>query len=101
MPRRHVARDHALPDGFRPRTGLFVSDQRHGRRGPFAVTLLALFLQNRGDVSGEGNARRARILRKREVWDQQQGRDRSGTNHILHGVISQQQSSDCASQCQR
>ena len=53
MPRRHLARDHALADGFRPGPGFFIGHQRHRRHGSGAMALLAFFLQDGRDVLGE------------------------------------------------
>ena len=53
VPRRHLARDHALPDRFRPRARFVVGHERHRGHGAFAVAVLALLLQNRGDVFSE------------------------------------------------
>src|SRR6266404_6180540 len=53
VPRRHITRDHAILDFFRPRARLFIRHQRHGRYSSWMVTLLTLGLKNRGDVLGE------------------------------------------------
>ena len=54
VPGRHVPANHALFDGPRPGADFFVRHQRHRRRSPRAMALLALGLENRGDVFREG-----------------------------------------------
>ena len=53
VPGRHVAGHHPLLDGFGPRPGFFVGDQRHGRHRSVAMAVLAFFLKDRRDVFGE------------------------------------------------
>src|SRR5215471_20611896 len=85
MPRRHVAGDHALADSLRPRARLFVGDQRHRRRGAGMVALLALLLEHRRDIFGEGG----RGLRQvRGVGQRCNGqRGWYGSASIPHGLL--------------
>src|SRR5579871_562732 len=54
-PRRHLAREDLLPDRPRPGSRLFVSEQRHRRYLPGAMTDLAMRLEDPGDVLGKRN----------------------------------------------
>ena len=86
MPRRHGAADHALLDGFGPRTRLLVGHQRHRRHGAFAMAALAFFLKDGLDVLGErgglvaGQLRRARECRQYNCQQQDSG---SSNRHEL------------------
>ena len=54
VPRRHLPRRDAFPDGPGPGTSLLVRHQRHGRDGVGAVARLALGLEDGRDVPREG-----------------------------------------------
>src|SRR6187401_217044 len=58
MPWRHLARDHALPDRAGPGARFLEGDEGHRRDGIRLMALLALLLEDGGDVLREG--RRAR-----------------------------------------
>src|SRR5258706_7719891 len=72
VPRRHITRDHAVLDFFRPRARLFICHQRHGRYSSWMVTLLTLGLKNRGYVLGERYWRLGRIRGDRRVREHQE-----------------------------
>src|SRR5579872_670621 len=53
VPGRHIAQRHALFDRTRPRPGLLIGHQRHGRGGAGVMAGLAALLQNGCHVSAE------------------------------------------------
>src|SRR4029450_483464 len=56
---RHLARDHALPDRAGPGARFLEGDERHRRDGIRLMALLALLLEDGGDVLREGRLARS------------------------------------------
>ncbi len=82
-PRRHLALHHALLDGARPGTGLFVCHQRHRREHRRPMAADAVVVDNRRDVLGIGHRALGGSYR-RLGQEQPEGASRDET---LHGVL--------------
>src|SRR4029450_3081411 len=64
---RHLARDHALPDRAGPGARFLEGDERHRRDGIRLMALLALLLEDGGDVLREGRLARSCCGRRRRA----------------------------------